>query len=288
VASNTRMMRQRLVSALTSADDAVPQIRTLPPKTGIDWVNSAWRLAGKNPTLWPVMSLFYTVVMLAMAHIPIFAVVIVPFLIPFVIAGALIAADDLAKASEDVPSTPKRRRSPTRDIVDLFSNAARQMFSVLQHDDKLASVFQLSIVVVILTVAAHAIVHGIAGSVLLDTVQLSAVGVYGVGQIGGALIVVVGFWFLIMTLLLYAVPLCALGDATAIGAIYYSYKAVMQNFRAFVVFLIGLSIPLIFIVFALSLSLVVGLVIAIIIGSISLPVVINGAFCVYKLTYRWH
>lgn len=283
------MSQHRVFSLQEPGEDAFVHIRSFSAADGIGWIRSGWRLFCKRPESWVLMSFLYMILALGIAAIPFFGVLILAFVTPLLIAGALNAAEQMAKesAAEKKKRGSKSKRSQSEEFGASSFAAAKQLFSIFTDEDKLFPILQLCMISVVLVLLQQTLLHVIAGSLLLDTVRVEEMHALQFGQIGIAVIAVTCLYLLVTALFVYAIPLCTLGEATVLGGIYYSYKAVVQNFRPFIVYLIVASIPLLFAILSATLFSIMGLVAAVIAGSLYLPIIINSVYCSYKLTYRW-
>lgn len=271
-----------------SEEEVLVQVRKFEAVQGIDWISCGWRRFGKDLESWMLMALFYLAGALVLVRVPFMGVLILVFLTPLLMAGTLITAEELSKKSERKKNghSSRLKQSLRHQFTGSLSSAARGLFRVFSHDDKIFPILQISMIAVGLTLLVQFAVGMIAGAVLLDTVQIGQIGAIQGVQIMVALLAAVSLYFLLAVLFVFAIPLCALGEATVLGGIYYSYRAVAQNWRPFLVYLIVLSIPPALAILCASLLPMAGLVIALIIGCFSFPIIVNSNLCCYKLIYR--
>ena len=271
------MPRNWLISALRLEETGHIHIRSFTVGEALQWIKSGGRLFFKHPALWLIMSIIYTAIAFALMQVPLFGVVLLALVTPFLMAGMFGAAALFAKAK------------PTngREIGETLSVAGKYLFGGFADADAFFPIFQLSIITAGLALFAQAIVQPIAGPILLETVQFADMGVVQYLRFAGALAAAIGFYGFVMALLTYAVPLCVLDDAGVVGSLVYSAKAVWENLTPFIGFLAILSIPFIFVVIGILLSSAIGWAMALGVGSVFVALTINSMFCSYKLTFRW-
>ena len=280
------MANHGVFAAQESGEDTIVQVRRFKMADGLRCIKSAWRLFIKNPELWILMSLLCMILAVATAHVPLFGVFVLAFLAPILIAGTLTTAEDIV---EKLKSKQKRtaKQSPQAQLVELLVSAPKRLFSVFTDEDKIFQIFQLSMLTVVLVLLEQFLVNMIAGSALLDTVQFAEMGVVQILTIVVAGIIAIAFYFLIGALFIYTIPLCTLGDASVLGGVFFSFKAVTKSLVPFTVFLVMLSIPLVLIFLSVWSFSLAGMLVALILGSLCLPIITNSTYCSYKLTYRW-
>lgn len=278
---------QRIFLNLESEEEGLVQVRKFEVAQGMAWIRCGWRFFIKNPVLWLLMALFYLTAALVFVRVPFMGVLILVFLTPLLMAGTLITAEELNSKSGSKKDDRSRFKQSLRDqFAESLSNAARGLFCIFTHDDKIFPILQISMIAVGLTLLVQFAVGMIAGAVLLDSVEIGQIGAIQGLQVMAALLAAMALYFLLAVLFVFAIPLCALGEATVLGGVYYSYRAVAQNWRPFLVYLIVLSILPALAILCASLLPMEGLVIALIIGCFSFPIVVNSNLCCYKLMYR--
>ncbi len=277
-------MLRRLLSALADADDdRAPQVRHFNPWQGLQWFSCGWRIFQYNPMMWVSMCLMYMLVALLLLRIPLFGRFLLALITPAMAAGAFLAADELAEDAKRRPRSRSRGRTeqpPVARFSDSLIDAGRNLFGAFRQEDTIIPVLELSLVGLGVMLVVQTAIAAIAGSALLNTVQLGQIGPVQFIQLALAGVLAVALGLVLAMVLIYAIPLCVLRDTTILGGLYYACLGAAENLWAFLIYTIVLAAP--FIAAATG----GGVLLPLALGGVWLPIAVTSMFCSYRKVFR--
>jgi hypothetical protein len=204
------------------------------------------------------------------------------------LAVAFLIMDEFsekAKRPGTHPRGPTKNNSTKSNVSDLFTEPLEDLFAVLSDQEKVLTLFQLCVVALGLALVGQIVVALLAGSTVLGTVQSEHMTIMQIIRVASAAVVAIVFYILFTALLIYTVPLCVLKNHTVKSGLYYAFQAAVKNALPFTIFVASISAPLILSTLVLSASTFAGIIVALLLGALGLPIAIYSMFCSYKLMF---
>jgi hypothetical protein len=260
----------------------------VPAKNGWGWVKQGILQFSKEPVLWLAMAFVYLSLATLLSQIPFVGWLILVLISPLCMLGALTLAQartGLGTAEETVPSPPVTLafRPWLNYLRDLFTRAARHLFSGFREEDRLLPIMVISTlllggVVVIKILAELLKVGGALPAILAGSVGAS---VWITALIG--LVVVLCLESLILMTFLYTMPLILFQREHPLPSIELSFAGALNNLGAFAIFVgifafAGETVRILF----LRLSFPLDYLAIFVAGLVALPVFISSLYASYQ------
>jgi len=210
-------------------------------RRGYAWLKVGWRLFRRDTTLWVAMAAFYLIMVAVLDQIPFIGYLLLVFVTPLMLAGALITAAEVEQTEPDHKKIDDWRawlklltRRALISLLRVFVDPAKTLSVMVLATLLLGAVVVVQILAQLLKVGGPALPAMLQGSV-------------GPSIWVPALISLFLVWLLKLLLAfgtLYAVQLVAIGEETPLGALEKSARALMNHAGAITVLALLLPVPL--------------------------------------------
>jgi hypothetical protein len=262
------------------------RIRSFTRGQAVEWIKCGRRRSSRNPTFWLLISVVYTIAALAIVQIPILGEFVLILISPLVVGGAVLLMEGLTGSShEPEPRLTRGKNMLKSHLLQAFAGPGKLMADALARPENLLVLLELCVIALGLALVGQILISVIAGSAVLENIQLAQMGFFQAWRLVIAAVAAVAVIFVLSTIFVYAVPLSLLGEVTVIGGVYYGVRAAIQNLRAYAIFTVLLLLPLLVPVMAFIHSTAAGAVVSLLSGALFLPTVINSMYCGFKLTF---
>jgi hypothetical protein len=241
---------------------------------GLRWLRCGARLFGRNPWLLGGMGFVAAASMALALRLPLAGGLLVAFLAPVWLAGAMLAIDEVSRLGMRLP---KRLRKPA------LLQSPKRLFGALGQETLLLPVFTAALFSLMAALAIGLFAHLAGGGTWvarwtnLNAIALAAV--LGIALLGLVLYVVVA------AALLYALPLVCLRDEPLIPAIRASLKASARTPFAHLPLLPLVLGPFFAPVPLAAVSAAAAAVLEIVLAATSLPLAACSVYCAYRTLF---
>ncbi len=231
--------------------------KSLNAACGWTWIQSAWKLFIVNPGLWIVMFISYFAIAVVLSFIPVLGSLALALLSPVFGAGIMYAASEVEAKKE----------------LDL-----KFLFHGFQEKSKLNSLLVLGVISLVVSLVIGVMVFVFVGGTIMTimmngteaTVSNSVITGLGLGVVFWVLIIVV-LQFLLLTALIFAVPLVMLNNIAPIAAVKFSFSACMKNIWPMLVYSVIALLLFVIAIIPMGLGFI-----------ILFPVMMISIYCMYR------
>lgn len=240
-------------------------------KIGVRWLRCGWRLFRRNPWLLLGMGLTSMLIIVILVSIPFAGSLVIAFLAPVLMSGAILAADELSKQKMALPASLR---------TAAFMRSPKVLVSAIGNEEHMATVLIMSLytlaATLVINIAAYAISGGawVNDLLTLDTAMLLRV-------LGTWLVVLMLYLTLTMSLI-YAIPMILLQDAPVVPALGRSLKASWRHLTGLIVVIGVSSAPFILGMLASPFSAIAMYTIWFLGGAVALPLFVTSSYCSYR------
>jgi hypothetical protein len=242
---------------------------------GRRWLLNGWRLFTRNPWLLGGMGLTAAVVLGVLELIPLLGGLLIALVAPVMLSSVYLSLDTIYRHNKILPTElrlPALKQSPLQ-LLHVFRNEERVLPA------SAASVLSVSVVLLI-----HLLLRLVAGEAWVANWSSLDLPI----QLGTLAMRLLAFvcYVVLAASLIYALPLTFLRGEPLMPSLRQSLKA-SRHFTIALLLLLGvLLLPFFLSLLAAGLSLWIGYLLWLVIGSVTLPVVSAALYCSYHDIFR--
>jgi hypothetical protein len=242
------------------------------------WMREGYERVRAEPARWLGMSLVFLAIALGLKRIPFLGNFVLVLITPIMFAGALLAARSPVRAP-----MPRDAKGWLRALT---VDSARELFQVFRREEHafaiiIVCILTLGLVVLLnipeLLITGGSVVSGLTGASMVGPLRPTML-------IGIA--VVVALYLLLAMALLYLVPLSLFGRRQPVPAVAESFRSCLDNRKTLALFIAPFFTVNLVTMIGFSVSHVLGLVLLLLLGVISIPAFAIGVNASYRTLFE--
>ncbi len=240
-------------------------------KIGIRWLNCGWRLFRRNPWLLLGMGLTSMLVIVILVSIPFVGSLVIAFLAPILMSGAVLAADELSRQKMALPASLR---------AAAFMRSPKVLVSVVGKSEHVATVLVMGMYTLAVALAINIAAYAISGGAWVN--NLLSLDTEMMLRVLGTWLVVLMLYLVLTMSLIYSIPLIFLQGTPIVPALARSLQAGWRHLAGLIVVVGVAFIPFALGVIASPFSTIAMYTIWFLGGAIALPLFITSSYCSYR------
>ncbi len=264
------------------------EIRRFTVREALRWIGCGWRIWKKNLFFWWVAAFIYALLAFAVTRVPFLGAFVLLFVTPAMTASALSTVRQQVSPDGQcsIRYLLKRARSPQGKLSVLLGRPAKALFGGFADENRVLPLMGIGLATAVLGVLVQILSINIAGPVYWTPPPVEEMNTNQGLRLTLAYITTYTAYLVLIVFNIYFVAHYVLDQRPLTVAASASLRACFPNMLPCLVYAGALVIPLLLAGVAVEFSRLPGLVVFLLVGSVSIPLLINSAYCTSRLMYR--